>query len=156
MSTPVHTTSPGRGPVRRRPALPGPPAPEATAAAIEFGATVKRLRTSRRVTQVLAAEAAGVSDRWWRRMEAGQRVPSLGTLTAIVAVVDPLAGRDPWPALSLAYWLELAGCHDHAPHVREHALSAPMLDAVGADRFHLAGPAAEHARTLLRWAASAA
>jgi transcriptional regulator with XRE-family HTH domain len=55
--------------------------------------TLKRIRTTRKMTQAALAELAGVHRIYIAQIEAGTKVPSIATLEKIAAVLKVKVGR---------------------------------------------------------------
>lgn len=134
--------------------FPDPLTAEDAAALAPFADTVRRLRKARRLSQDAAAEAAGMSRRWWQYLEAAQRRPTLANVRDVAATLDPVIDRAPWTALAFAWWLDLAGLTDAAPHVLAEAIAGPNRIAAVLDRedLHHHAADADHADVLLEWA----
>ena len=59
----------------------------------KLGMTLKRIRTTRKMTQTALAERAGVHRIYVAQIEAGTKVPSIATLEKIAAVLKVKVGR---------------------------------------------------------------
>ena len=59
----------------------------------KLGMTLKRIRTTRRLTQAALAERAGLHRIYIAQIEAGTKVPSIATLERIAAVLKVKVGR---------------------------------------------------------------